>query len=242
MSVCKCGKQFKNIHQLIVHKNKGCQRKVCQECDAKFWKRRDYDNHIKKRQNISCDHCLRKFCTDSHYQKHRRSIQKPKEDFVTDLDQKVYPFTGYECYEEYQNILFDQKKKQIEDYEKVTQNYTLINRRIDSRYTYKDLEKQLLDIYCSQNNAFKINIGFGFILYNTVKDEFKYYYNSSNNMLFEYAVKIASRKDLNNFMKKVVNIDLATSYYLKKPSSGWVLAGLPNIEISIFQLKNEPIG
>ena len=43
-------------------------------------------------------------------------------------------------------------------------------------------------------------------------------------------------------MKKVANLDLATNYYLKKPSSGWVLAGLTNLEIFIFNMKDVPIG
>ena len=82
-----------------------------------------------------------------------------------------------------------------------------------------------------------MNLGFGFILYNTITGEFKYYYNSSNNMFFEHSITIANRQDLTNFFKKVVNLDLATNYYLKKPSSGWVLAGLTNIEFFIFDMK-----
>ena len=43
-------------------------------------------------------------------------------------------------------------------------------------------------------------------------------------------------------MKHIVSLDLATNFYLKKPSSGWVLAGLTNIEYIITELKNVPIG
>ena len=39
-----------------------------------------------------------------------------------------------------------------------------------------------------------------------------------------------------------MNLDLATNYYLKKPSSNWVLAGLTNLQIQTFQLPNTPIG
>ena len=61
-------------------------------------------------------------------------------------------------------------------------------------------------------------------------------------MLFDHAITISSLEDLNNFMKKVINLDLATNYYLKKPSSSWVLAGLTNLQICIYRLENTPIG
>ena len=100
-------------------------------------------------------------------------------------------------------------------------NYKIINRQIDSIFTYGDLEKLFIDIYSEQQNAFKVNFGFGFILYDTINEQFKYFYNSSNNMLFEHAITIADRQDLAKFLKKIINLDLATNYYLKKPSSGW---------------------
>ena len=78
-------------------------------------------------------------------------------------------------------------------------------------------------------------MAFGFILYQTGTGEFKYYYVSSNNMLFDHAITITTMEDLDNFMKKVINLDLATNYYLKKPSSSWVLAGLTNVQICIYR-------
>ena len=118
----------------------------------------------------------------------------------------------------------------------------VINREIDPTFTYKDLDKIITDFYITQPTAFKINISFAFILYDTINDQYRYYYNSSNNILFEKAITIAERQDLDQLMKKIVNLDLATNYYLKKPSSSWVMAGLTNVEIQIFNLKDTPIG
>ena len=52
-------------------------------------------------------------------------------------------------------------------------------------------------------------------------------------MLFEHAVTIYDREDMYKFLKKVADLDLATNYYLNRPSSGWILAGITNIEIDI---------
>ena len=97
-------------------------------------------------------------------------------------------------------------------------------------------------MYSSHNNAFKINLGFGFILYNTISGQYKYHYVSANNMLFEKAVQISEKKDLMKLMNHIISLDLPTNYYLKKPSSSWVLAGLVNVEIFIFEMKHIPIG
>ena len=107
---------------------------------------------------------------------------------------------------------------------------------------YNDLYQELIRIYTSQTNAFKSNIGFGFILYNINTEEFKYFYCSSNNLLFQNAVTINNFQDLTHFINKIINLDLTTNYYLKKPSSGWVLAGLTNVQIRIYQLIHALIG
>lgn len=111
--------------------------------------------------------------------------------------------------------------------------------KIDSNYTYENLQEVLYGIYRSQKNTFKINLAFGFILYKIVTGEFKYYYVSSNSFLFDRAITISTIEDLNNFMRKVINIDLATNYYLKKPSSSWVLAGLTNVQICIYEIDHK---
>ena len=118
----------------------------------------------------------------------------------------------------------------------------IINKKIDPEFTYKDLEKVIQDIYNTQTTSFKLNLAFGFILFDTINSVFRYYYNSTNNLLFEKAITISDRQDLDDLMKKIVNLDLATNYYLKKPSSSWVMAGLTNLEIQIFDLKDTPIG
>ena len=118
----------------------------------------------------------------------------------------------------------------------------VVNKEIDPSFTYTDLEKIITDIYAAQPTAFKLNLSFAFILYDTINHEYRYYYNSANNMLFEKAITISDRQDLESLMKKIVNLDLATNYYLKKPSSSWVLCGLTNVEIQIFNLKNVLIG
>ena len=119
----------------------------------------------------------------------------------------------------------------------------MINKQIDPSYTYRDINDLLMDIYFNRNNAFKVNLGIGYIhTYHVVSGEYKYYYVSNNNLLFAEAVLITNRKDISDLMKHIVSLDLETNFYLKKPSSNWVLAGLTNIEFLIFDIKQLPLG
>ena len=100
----------------------------------------------------------------------------------------IQPRTGVEDDEGYKavvkNNIYD-----IRDQETISKNCITINKRIGPAFTYSDLEKIITDIYTTQKRAFKFNFGFGFVLYNTTSHEFRYFYNSSNNLLFERAVK-----------------------------------------------------
>ena len=130
----------------------------------------------------------------------------------------------------------------IQSYEKITSRYKVVNRKIKPSFSYLDLNDLLSTIFDNQKSAFKVSIGFGFILLNPIQKEYKYYYVSTNNLLFEKAFTITNQRDLTHFMKKIMGLDLTTNYYLKRPSSGWVLAGLTNVQIRIFDIKHTLIG
>ena len=44
------------------------------------------------------------------------------------------------------------------------------------------------------------------------------------------------------FFNKIFHLDLVTIYYMQRPSSGWVLVGLPNVEIQVMRMPGIPIG
>ena len=125
----------------------------------------------------------------------------------------------------------------IKDSHKTTKLYEVINKQITSSYTYKDLHELLLDIYSKHKCPYKINLGMGYILYNIIEKQYKYHYVSTNNLLFDYAQTIANKKDINKLMKRIISLDLATTYYFKPPNSNYTMGGLIHLEIRIFNLN-----
>ena len=228
-----CKKNFENNFELLAHEKKRCKNKVCKDCKSVFHQVRDLERHQRSKKKIVCTCCQKTFCNDEHHQQHLRTVSKDESKTV-DLKQQIHPATPYESLDGFQELVAE-KDNDIRTRTTTSEFKDTYNLKIDSNYTYQDLRDKILEIYKSQQN-FKMNLAFGFILYQIVTGEFKYYYVSSNNFLFDRAITISSIEDLNNFMKKVVNLDLATNYYLKKPSSNWVLAGLTNVQICIYKI------
>ena len=167
----KCGKIFDNPTKFFNHRKQQCRNKICGNCGANFQTRSNLLRHQKQQNNISCHHCDEKFCNNNHYQQHLRSIRKPPDETIPDLDQQIYPPSGYEEEDGYLDMLH-QKRNEIQDRTKKASRYEIINKEIDSSYTYRDIDKSLVDILVTRKRPFKVNISMGFILYNTTAKEY----------------------------------------------------------------------
>ena len=51
---------------------------------------------------MKCDHCRKEFCDQLTYQRHIRSLRDITDDTIRDLNQRIYPETGYEDEDGYQ--------------------------------------------------------------------------------------------------------------------------------------------
>ena len=237
----KCKKTFDNKRDLFKHRSEQCRPNRCPLCLQVFAKSADLYNHTHNRKKVTCDHCNRVFCDESTYQRHIRSLRDITDDSVRDLDQRIYPETGYENEDGYQEII-ESKHNEIRDRTKENKHYKVVNMHIDPSFTYREINDFLLDLYSKHKNSFKVNLGFGYVLYHTISEIYKYHYVSTNNLLFERAVVITNLKDITDLLNHIISLDLATNFYLKKPSSGWILAGLTNIQYIVTEMKKVPIG
>ena len=216
----KCSKSFNRGERLEHHIEIGCNRTICNTCKKNFRDIRSLERHQKKSTPIVCDHCDVTFCNTNDYEKHQRSIPTPlSHDPGYSLDTPVCPKTGYEDTEGY--------KEQIEEHcdeirDKVQRRdglYMKINKALTPEFTYRDLRKILYDIYANEKSVYKTNMGFGFMLYHTIEKEFKYFYVSSNSLLFDRAFQVSKKNDVSKLFQHIVELDLINNYYLKKPSS-----------------------
>ena len=165
------------------------------------------------------------------------------EDLEESLEELVCPPTGHEVTDEYGQVL-QRHGMAIEDNEVIKELYKTINRQITPFFTYQNPREMILrEIEESVNGqAFKINLRFGFILYHKITGDYRYYFPSSNSLLFDRAMTITCVGDIDRVMKKILDLDLVNNYRMSRPSSSWTMAGLPNIQLSIFYLPRTLIG
>ena len=105
---------FDNLWLFFNHSSKKCRSKTCLNYSLTFTKAAHLDNHLHKQRRVTCDHCNRTFCSNDEFQKHVRSTIRNTDDTIADLDQRLYPETGYEDKEKYHETV-DQKINKILD-------------------------------------------------------------------------------------------------------------------------------
>ena len=235
-------KNMDSSFDVVKQKMKGRKpkNKTCSNCKTEFREVRDLERHEKNRQYIDCLHCDKKFCNMDHFHKHLRSNNTNKNE-VIDYELSLCDKTGYENDPNFKQLIAD-KHREIEDNVQVFPLYKIINKKIDSSFTYGDLDDLLNDTYAGEKNCFKINMGLAYIIYNPILKEYRYHYISSNALLFEHALTITNRQSIDKFIQKVFNLDLASNRYLNRPDSVWTLAGITNLQLFVYELSDTPIG
>ena len=207
------------------------------------------DNHLAKQELVQCEHCHRNFCSQNRLQQHIRTEHigagignDPPAHAPADMTVPIFGATGYETEPGYVEIM-EEHEAVIRTQTHNRTDWKKENIQIQPDFSFGDLRSILDDVMTAEEgNAFKLNLGFGFILYHTVNRVFRYYYVSANHFLFDRAFTISNHTDMTAFFNKISSLDLANRYYMQRPTSGWVIAGVPNIEIRVYRFHNIPIG
>ena len=241
-----CKQVFDRSERLTNHVEKGCNRTTCMTCRKRFDCNRDLQRHQKNADSKVCDSCDTVFCHESELNRHKRTIHvggeiRTDDVFEKMLDQPISPRTGFEEDEGYKAEI-DDHWSEIRDAREEWSNSTDINKELSPDFMYNDLEDILTDICKKLGHTIKVNISFGFMLCHVVTNKYRYFYASTNTMLFNRAITLSKMSDVKDLMKRILDLDLVESYYMKRPSSGWVLAGLPNIFIKVMYMQKTLFG
>ena len=92
----------------------------------------------------------------------------------------------------------------------------------------------------NQENRFKINYGFEFVLKNIETGEFCYYHASNNLLMLDAAVLISNEAELNEFLAQIADEDFLDS--VSRPDTKWRLYQITNLLFFVNHLKQAPLG
>lgn len=199
-----------------IESNPGPVSVQCQTCNQTFNRSSRLAKHQASASPTSCEICGVVFCHESRKQQHilrqhtgtgvggDGSSRTP---ITIDMDSPILPPTGYQQTPEYQNAI-DEHYSVIRSQTNTSTEWKIINRQIPPSFSYGDLKVLLDEVRNSEHGAFKVNIGFGSMLYDTVNQVYRYFYISSNHYLFDRAFTISSNHDMTAFFNKIVSLQL----------------------------------
>ena len=127
-------------------------------------------------------------------------------------------------------------KSHIEDKFVDRKMYMNVNKELTTDFTYKDLEDLIVHAVEKRKTVMKFNIGFGIVLKNVLTSEYRYYYVSTNHMLFNRAKTISTLSAVKNIIKEIYDMNITEHYYMVRPSSGWSLVKITNVFFKLFNL------
>ena len=102
-----------------------------------------------------------------------------------------------------------------------------VQTRFNQRLTTTDmrvLNEPLGEVFDEQTTAFKVNLGYGFILMQKQSGRFKYYHSSCNccGRYLEEPALISNRADFDSFLERIHESDILQWAITQRPNSGWV--------------------
>ena len=98
-------------------------------------------------------------------------------------------------------------------------------------------------IFEDQPTVFKLNLSFGFILFNNDTEEMQYHHSSANNnRVFDTPFQIRNREDLGQVCEAMQNINIHEWAWQQCPNSKWVVMDFTNATFYVTKLRDHPIG
>jgi hypothetical protein len=98
-------------------------------------------------------------------------------------------------------------------------------------------------IFHDQTTVFKLNLSFGFILFNNETEQMQYHHSSVNNArVFDTPFQIRNLEDLQQVREALQNIDIHEWARQQRPNSKWVVMDFTNATFYVTKLRDHPIG
>ena len=238
----KC-EQTWTSEQAYTHHFLFCGKFTCRTCNIPFLTSKSLDYHIQHahksvEKKYFCRHCAFSCHSKRNLYSHRMiqhggsgDVQLQSTPWVDD------PFDSESIREVYNMnrrfILAPHKIGKI----KSTYNYPSNN----LNEGYEEIRRHITDIYEQRDNAFKINLAFGLILYNTDTNLFRYFIPYHNSRQISHPWMISSRKSITLLMNHLKKLDILNQARKDRPSSAWKLSFITNINYYVFSTQF-PIG
>jgi hypothetical protein len=105
------------------------------------------------------------------------------------------------------------------------------------------LVNNIQPIFEDQTTVFKLNLSFGFVLFNNETQQMQYHHPSANNSrVFDSPFQTRNREDLAQVRETMQNIDIHEWARQQRPNSKWIVMDITNVTFYVTKLRDHPIG
>ena len=248
-----CSKSFSTTLQRRNHELTTCSKRtnksktfVCGKCGASFSKKWEYTNHFSllhrkeknkdspsssqpsSSQNVNTDSSSSQASSSQNV----NTVNDNRQPWIDDqgnIDEALK-----DIYERYSHVINRSHRQGtfLSEY----------NFRIDNNFSHEIIHNQMREIYNQNENVFRINISFGFILRNIDDDSYRYFYAHNNDGVFQTPQTITNVEDLLDLFKKIKHLDILHTIFKQRPNSKWKVYALTNIRYVVFRMLDKTLG
>ena len=104
--------------------------------------------------------------------------------------------------------------------------------------SFEDLADQLAEVFRLHDEAFKLNISFGFIMTHIETGENQYFYPGRNQTLLDKPFRISQSSDLNTLLQNLKNKDILEHVHQQRPDTKWKLTHITNVLYISYNLRH----
>ena len=235
--ICRhCGEGFSSYPDLRQHLDSHLlPPNVCPTCKRSFTRTADLRRHSSRcrPKPFVCDVCHSSFGRRGDLARHERTIQcgGPKEPESAPKRRKIVEYLHEDTATAPDAVPLDDEPS-VGLQEVIRDNWASIRTRVargpvqtrfNLRLTTTDmrvLNEPLGELFDEQTTAFKVNLGYGFILMGKQSGRFKYYYSSCNccGRYLEEPALITNRADVDSFLKRIHESDILQWAITQRPN------------------------
>lgn len=105
---------------------------------------------------------------------------------------------------------------------------------ISNDFTIEELMVFVNKIYNLQTETFRLNLVFGYILWNVETKKYRYFKPYNNTEIFNFPFCISKRRDLEKFEEKLKEIDICSYVMKDRPSTKWKFFAVTNVKFFLY--------
>ena len=104
--------------------------------------------------------------------------------------------------------------------------------------SFEDMAEQLTEVFRIHDEAFKLNISFGFMMTHIESGQNQYFYPGRNQTLLEQPFRVSHSSDITTLIQQLKDKDILEHVHQQRPNTKWKLTHITNVLYISYNLRH----